>query len=73
MSIQFETVRAKNHPQLTEKMQQWVEDTQVAAIEDVTVHRDETGQTVYSIFYWRETPTPESHTSSQRDFKRDKV
>lgn len=51
MTLAFERIRAKNGPAVEEAMQEWLAATAVDAVENVTVHTDDSGYIVYSVFY----------------------
>lgn len=54
MSLAFERLRGKTGPKVEAELREWLAATSVESIEDVTVHVDATGWTVYSVFYWTE-------------------
>jgi len=55
MTLAFEQIRCRNNPEVTEKVEAWLEETAVAEIEEVTVHVGAKRWTTYSIFYWEDT------------------
>lgn len=52
MSLKFARIRGKDGPKVEAEMQAWLTETPVAELEDITVHRDTSNYTVYSVFYW---------------------
>lgn len=51
MSLQFQRVRGRDGPSVEEAMQDWLASVTIDEIENLTVHQDKSGYTVYSVFY----------------------
>lgn len=54
MELEFERIRGKDGPKVEEAMQAFLDRGDIREIEEFGVHRDASGATVYSVFYWRD-------------------
>lgn len=73
MNLEFERIRGKDGPTVEQEMQEWVDEASIGQIEDVTVHKDAQGHTVYSVFYWESDDDFAWHTLPRKDSPSDRL